>query len=443
MFPISFHHPGKPILDFKGSQIGRGISGTASLVVGDSGSAAYGDDTASVDGAIDMQMLLGLKLLLRAVGNYVENSGVSAMHLVLLPKIDQALMFDATIWKISKLKLPGPPCRKVEGTNEENCWCHSILMDVETGKIRPLRVEHDTWCSSGALDVNGRLVTLADGRFMVFGGRDFPTFEFIPPQGQKNTRNDVHSYKYLVETHDPVENNLYPFIYLSTDVIPAEVLVCGGTSHEAFTKADLQRPKVSLPGNTDCGRIDITKRNCKWKITNMPSARLMGDAVSGSTGWDDARDPNLNPILYTFKTDGTGSKFTVMNPSNIPRMYHSSFTVLPDRKILIAGSNTNPGYMNKAVFPTELRIHGGDAIDHTKLQVTIYSPLFTTHGISMNRRLIQLGIEEFNNRKIVLQAPMNGNIALPRYYMLYRELQWCALPSTHVASDSSVEISTG
>ncbi|MBA0852279.1 hypothetical protein Goshw_003348 [Gossypium schwendimanii] len=503
---------------------------------------------------------------------FVENAGVSAMHLILLPKINQALMFDATVWKISKMKLPGPPCRRVEGTNKEDCYVHSILMDIETGKIRPLRLNYDTWCSSGALDINGRLVstggynngsdtvrildlcdtcgweeypgalgngrwyatqvTLGDGRFMVFGGRDFPTYEFVPPQGQKNTLKDVIDFNFLVETHDPVENNLYPFVYLSTDgnvfifannrsvllnpntqtiihefpvlpngarnypasgsacllpimlkpnedrrVIPSEVLICGGASHDAYAKADLQRPKVFLPGNTDCARLDITKRNGKWKIINMPSARLLGDMVvlptgdvlivngakTGSAGWDDAREPNLNPVLYKFQTDGTGSKFDVLNPSNIPRMYHSSFALLPDAKILIAGSNTNPGYFDDALFPTEVRvekfsphyldpnlamfrqeiiveksnnqvkygqkftvqIRGNGEIDQQKLQVTVYSPPFVTHGISMNQRLIQLGIVEFNKNvapntnNIVLQAPMNGNIAPPGYYMLF------------------------
>ncbi|KAK8559091.1 hypothetical protein V6N13_098684 [Hibiscus sabdariffa] len=551
--------------------------GTASLAVGDGGSAAHShnddsashagkDDNGSSDPSFQIAAVEAQTTFKGSWELFVENAGVSAMHMVLLPKIDQALMFDATVWKISKLKLPGPPCRKIEGTNREDCWCHSILMDVETGNIRPLRIEHDTWCSSGALDVNGRListggynngsdtvrildiapnsewieypdalgngrwyatqVTLADGRFMVFGGRGFPTYEFVPPQGQKNTRNEVHAFKFLVETHDPVENNLYPFVYLSTDgnlfifannrsillnpnnhqivhefpvlpngarnypasgsscllpiilnpndnrkLIPAEVLVCGGAPHDAFDKAELQRPKVFLPGNTDCARMDITKRNGKWKITNMPSARVMGDAVvlptgdvllingakSGSAGWDDARDPNLNPVLYKFKGDGIGSKFTVMNPSNIPRLYHSSFAVLPDSKILIAGSNANPGYMDNVLFPTELRVEKfsphyldpnlaqfrqeivveqsdnqvkfgqkfkvqigeGSAIEQAKLQVTIYSPPFTTHGISMNQRLIQLGIQEFNNGKIVLQAPMNGNIAPPGYYMLF------------------------
>ncbi|XVF49141.1 hypothetical protein PTKIN_Ptkin03bG0244500 [Pterospermum kingtungense] len=503
---------------------------------------------------------------------FVENSGVSAMHLILLPKIDQVMMFDATVWKISKLKLPGPPCRIVEGTNEEDCFCHSVLLDIETAQIKPLRLTHDTWCSSGALDVNGRIVstggynngsdtvrifdlgpnsewqeypgalgngrwyatqvTLGDGRFMVFGGRNFPTYEFVPAEGQRNAKNQVIDFKFLAETNDPVENNLYPFVYLSTDgnlfifannrsillnpnthqilhefpvlpggarnypasgsscllpitlrpdekrkLIPAEVLICGGAPHEAFTLADLKRPKVFLPASKDCARLDITKRNGKWKIQTMPSARLMGDSVvlptgdvllvngakTGSAGWDDARDPNFNPVLYHFRGKGaSGSKFTTLNPSKIPRMYHSSSALLPDGKVLIAGSNTNPGYVDDALFPTEVRVEKfsphyldpklkkfspkivldqsanqinygntftvqiqADKVDKKKLQVSIYYPAFTTHGISMNQRLVQLGIVQLdknvapNTHNIVLQAPINGNIAPPGYYMLF------------------------
>ncbi|XP_022731005.1 aldehyde oxidase GLOX1-like [Durio zibethinus] len=503
---------------------------------------------------------------------FTKNSGVSAMHLILLPKIDQALMFDATVWQMSKLKLPSPPCRHIEGTNEEDCFCHSVLLDIETAKIRPLRLKYDTWCSSGALDVNGRLVstggynngsdtvrilnlcptcdwqeypgalgngrwyatqvTLGDGRFMVFGGRNFPTYEFVPPEGQRNAKNQVFPFKFLAETHDAVENNLYPFVYLSTDgnlfifannrsillnpntqqiihefpvlpggarnypasgsscllpitlqpdetrkLIPAEVLICGGASHEAFALADLKRPKTFLPANKDCARIDITKRNGKWKISTMPSARLMGDAVvlptgdvllingaqSGSAGWDDARDPNFTPVLYRVRGGG-GSKFTELKPSQIPRMYHSSFALLPDGKILIAGSNSNAGYVENSLFPTEVRVEkfsphyfdpmlkkfraeiileksanqinygkrfvvqirdADKALDEQNLQVNIYYPAFTTHGISMNQRLVQLGIVQViknvapRTHNIVLQAPIHSNIAPPGYYMLF------------------------
>ncbi|GLT30436.1 hypothetical protein SLA2020_052350 [Shorea laevis] len=64
-------------------------------------------------------------------------------------------------------------------------------------------------------------------------------------------------------------------------------------------------------------------------------------------------------------------------------------------------------------------------LDKTKLQVTMYSPPFTTHGISINQRLVQLGIVDVNRNvfpgihNIVATEPPSGNIAPPGYYMLF------------------------
>ena len=101
----------------------------------------------------------------------------------------------------------------------------------------------------------------------------------------------------------------------------------------------------------------------------MPSPRVMGDmmilptgdvlllngAKRGCSGWGFAREPNLIPAIYHPKAR-LGNRFRVLEASTIPRMYHSSSVVLPDGKILVAGSNTNNGYVYNAMFPTELRV---------------------------------------------------------------------------------------
>lgn len=74
---------------------------------------------------------------------FTENSGVSAMHLILLPKINKVLMFDSTIWLKSNIMLPkGEPCRMVdEGKGVvHDCHAHSVLLDIETKELVPLRV---------------------------------------------------------------------------------------------------------------------------------------------------------------------------------------------------------------------------------------------------------------------------------------------------------------
>lgn len=73
---------------------------------------------------------------------FLENSGVSAMHAGLMPLINQVQFYDATIWRISKIKLPpGVPCHVVNAkTNKIDCWAHSVLIDVNNGAIKPLSV---------------------------------------------------------------------------------------------------------------------------------------------------------------------------------------------------------------------------------------------------------------------------------------------------------------
>ena len=114
-------------------------------------------------------------------------------------------------------------------------------------------------------------------------------YEYIPEEGQNNKK--IYDSLLLKQTDDPEENNLYPFVWLNTDgnlfifannrsillspktnqvikefpqlpggsrnypgsgssallpihlymknpkVIPAEVLVCGGTRHDAYYRA--------------------------------------------------------------------------------------------------------------------------------------------------------------------------------------------------------------
>lgn len=73
---------------------------------------------------------------------FLQNSGVSAMHAILMPVINQVQFYDATIWRISKIKLPpGIPCHVVDPkTKRIDCWAHSVLVDVSTGAIKPLSV---------------------------------------------------------------------------------------------------------------------------------------------------------------------------------------------------------------------------------------------------------------------------------------------------------------
>ena len=56
---------------------------------------------------------------------------------------------------------------------------------------------------------------LPDGGFIVVGGRDAFSYEYIPREGRSNAKSFF--FDFLRKTSDKDENNLYPFVHLSTD----------------------------------------------------------------------------------------------------------------------------------------------------------------------------------------------------------------------------------
>ena len=504
-----------------------------------------------------------------------QNSGVSAMQINLIPT-NKIIVYDATIYRLSRLPYPkGEPCVPyVDDRTKENkidCFAHSMEYDLATNQVRALKVVADPWCSCGGLAPDGTLISaggfldgaktiryiggpackgnncdwreynnalqeerwygtqviLPNADFIVVGGRRAFSYEFLPRQeGQRPDK--PYFFPFLYETSDIDENNLYPFVHLSTDGnlfifsnnrslllnptthkivrtfpvlvggsrnypasgmsallpinlaasangnIKAEVMVCGGNTHDAFYLAETQ--KVFNPALKDCGRMVITDPNPQWEIEEMPSGRIMGDllnlpngqmlfingAQKGTAGWWDADVPNLTPVLYN-PENPNGQRFKPMKPTQISRMYHSSSALIPNGKIWVAGSNTHDTYKDIDKYPTETRVEGFSppyldpnldkfrpiiveefsskklryghkfetvfTLPETDLvkndiKITMYFPPFTTHGYSMSQRLLVLQTRTmFKNAQgvhsAVSLAPPSGVLAPPGYYLLF------------------------
>ncbi|XP_050894093.1 aldehyde oxidase GLOX1 [Lathyrus oleraceus] len=392
-----------------------------------------------------------------------QDSGVSAMHVNLLPT-NKIIIYDAKVYRMSRIRLPeGEPCVPFKDlqTQEDriDCFAHSVEYDIETNQIRPLKINGgDPWCSSGGLTADGTFVStggfadggktirhfgggcqdcewreydetlvderwyatqqlLPNGEIILIGGRRSFSYEFLPLQeGQRAEQS--YFFPYLYETSDFDENNLYPFVHLSTDgnlfifsnnrslllnptnhkvvhtfpvlpggsrnypasgmsallpidlnaeTIKAEVIVCGGNRPEAFFLAETK--KIFLPALQDCGRLTISERFPQWDSEMMPSRRTMGDALIlpngqllfingaqlGTAAWWDAEAPNYTPALYEPEKP-KGLRFKVMKATRIARMYHSTSVVLPNGKIWVGGSNTHDTYKDKVKYPTETRV---------------------------------------------------------------------------------------
>ncbi|KAE9600324.1 putative galactose oxidase [Lupinus albus] len=505
-----------------------------------------------------------------------NDSGVSAMHVNLMPT-NKLIVYDATVYRISRLPYPkGVPCVPFQFNNTnltlQDCFAHAMEYDIDTNQVRPLKVTVDPWCSSGGLAPDGTLVStggwndgnktvryirdscsdcdwrehnnifqeprwyatqhiLANGDFIVIGGRGAFSYEFVPKEGQISQK--AYYLPLLYETTDFfAENNLYPFVYLipdgnifvfsnyrsillnpttnkvvktfpillggsrnypasgmsallpirfdynnfSVNAIKVEMIVCGGNSPDAFVKA--LKKEGFLPALQDCARMIITDPNPLWDIEMMPSRRTLGDALNlpngqillingaqnGTGAWWNAEEPNFTPVLYS-PDKPKGQRFKGLNPNTIARMYHSSSALLPSGKIWVGGSNPHDTYKDVDKYPTETRVQSfyppyldpnldkfrpliiqdssekklrykdkfethfsiqeGDKLSDDDIKVTMYFPPFTTHGFSMNQRLLVLKsediveVEKGVSYKISSTAPPFAEVAPPGYYLLF------------------------
>ncbi|GAA0185629.1 hypothetical protein LIER_32917 [Lithospermum erythrorhizon] len=189
-----------------------------------------------------------------------DNIGIAAMHMQLL-KNNKVIIFDRADVGLSNITLPGPCRRKDARTGLPDCTAHSIVYDIETNKFRPLYVPTDTWCSSGAVHVDGTLIQtggygdgynkirlftpcdddkcdwvelpqlltawrwyatnqiLPDGRIIVIGGMDVFTYEFLPKDPANAANLRYYDFPFLRETMflRQYEDNLYPFVHLMAD----------------------------------------------------------------------------------------------------------------------------------------------------------------------------------------------------------------------------------
>ncbi|KAJ0800889.1 putative galactose oxidase [Helianthus annuus] len=371
-------------------------------------------------------------------------------------------------------------------------------------ELDEVQLAHGRWYSTNQI--------LPDGSVIIVGGRAATSVEFFP---SRHGRGAV-DFPFLAEAKDTQMDNLYPYVHLlpnghlfvfannravlydytnnlvlkqypkldggprnypsagssamlalTGDYSAATIVICGGAQYGVFIERT-----TDTPAHGSCGRIEATKPDPNWEMEDMPFGRIMGDMVmlptgevliingaqAGSQGFEMASQPCLYPLLYR-PDEPVGLRFMTLNPGSVPRMYHSTANLLPDGRVLIAGSNPHIFYKFNAEFPTELRIEafspeyllpekanirpvivdlpetisyasGFDVVVTTELpvvgmvEVNLASAPFATHSFSQGQRLVKLAVSSavpdgMGSYRIACTAPPDGRVAPPGYYMVF------------------------
>lgn len=352
---------------------------------------------------------------------------------------------------------------------------------------------------------------LPDGSVIIVGGRASNTVEFYPPR-----KNGAFSLPFLAQVEDTQMDNLYPYVHLlpnghvfifannravmydyETNVVvkqypildggprnypsagssamlalqgdysTAVIVVCGGAQYGAFIERS-----TDTPAHGSCGRIVATESDPVWQMEDMPFGRIMGDMVmlptgeiliingaqAGTQGFELGSSACLFPVLYR-PDEPVGLRFMTLNPGTVARMYHSTANLLPDGRVLLAGSNPHYFYKFNVEFPTELRIEAFSpeylSADRANLRPTIeeipdtlrYGEIFdvvvsvslpvvgiveinlgnapfATHSFSQGQRLVKLAVTPAHpdgdgRYTISCTTPPNAMVAPPGYYMAF------------------------
>ncbi|WVN87854.1 uncharacterized protein L203_103050 [Cryptococcus depauperatus CBS 7841] len=322
----------------------------------------------------------------------------------------------------------GKAIRLLNPCDDENCqWLDDPTLYMSSRRWYPTleTLEDGSAIIIGGCEWGG-YVNYADNQ-------NNPTVEYFPSKGQPFTLNfllntmpvnlfplvwllpsgnlfiqaeyqaEIFDYKNNIEykIHDiPDCVRVYP-ASAGTAVLPmtpetnwtATIIFCGGTfleSDQWTTNWDISQ----YPANSSCVHIspdiDLTwYKNDPLDIgrsmgnfINLPDGRLFfvngaatGTAGYGTQNWcigESYADHPLTQSWYFDPKKPSGRRWSKAGVSSIPRMYHSTASLLPDGNVIISGSNPNADYADSKTNPNYTYF--------TQYQVEIFYPDYADHA---------------------------------------------------------------
>ena len=190
--------------------------------------------------------------------------------------------------------------------------------------------------------------------------------------------------------------------------------------------------------------IDFSKTPATWNyVAPMNDARqnenlvLLPDGTVLAVGGGGGGGRYTNPVYAPEDYNPTANTWTLYNPQQAQRTYHSTALLLPDGRVFSGGSDSgslkstlevfSPPYLSKGLRPT---ITSAPSTLTYGQQFTIKTPnaagisrvalikvASTTHATHFDERFVDLSFT-IGKAQITATAPPSGTYAPPGYYML-------------------------
>jgi hypothetical protein len=216
-------------------------------------------------------------------------------------------------------------------------------------------------------------------------------------------------------------------------------------------------PSTQNAATDTCEILDLGRTSPQWRsAASMGRPRVMCDAVllpdrtvlvvnGSAAGW--AHDAN-QPVYDTEIFNPSTGAWTRVCSRRVPRLYHASALLLPDGRVLTAGSDEtyniepfhkhelrieifSPPYLFRGARPEFAPGGAPDGITYGSRFIVrtphgrsigsaaLLRPGTATHSMNMDQRYVGLRIASRSASRLTLEAPPNGNVAPPGYYMLF------------------------
>ncbi|KIK65233.1 hypothetical protein GYMLUDRAFT_39597 [Collybiopsis luxurians FD-317 M1] len=288
---------------------------------------------------------------------------------------------------------------------------------------------------------SGNIFTAYYNEARILDPHTFATVKTLP-----NMPGNVNNF--LAGRTYPLEGSMIPFPQHAPYTDPLRVLICGGSTPGPAQVID------------NCVSIQPEVANATWTLERMPSRRvmtcmvplpdgtmmIMNGAMEGVAGFGLASDPNFNAVLYD-PTLPVNQRFSILNNTIVPRLYHSEAILLPDGRILVSGSDPQtpgfpeemrievyvPPYLNQGIRQPQYNITATDfgynqqftitnvQVFHgsaANIKVSLVAAVSSTHGNAMGARTIFPAFT-VSGTTVTITTPPNAFVSPPGWWQLF------------------------